>query len=161
MKMGNNSSTSSEIGHVEKARQFVLSALTVLTSCSCTSRGNQTQIHTKITIVQLMQAITIMTIPSLLLQIVIITLSSSRSSVHLVTAEVYGLTVGVHECKSMAAGSWDMYASIIVACFPLALAYLLNLRPKSELDELPEIVDERKTPHFLPCMSNGIFLRYD
>ena len=149
MKIGRDGSTSSEIGRVEKARQFVLNALTVLTSCSCTSSGNQTQIHKKITLVQLMQAIAIMTIPSLLLQIVIVALSSSRSSIQLVTTGVYGLTFGVHECKNMAAGSWDMYASIVLACFPMAVGYLINIRPKSELDDLPEIVDERKTRHYL------------
>ena len=96
-----------------------------------------------------MQAITIMTIPSLLLQIVIVALSSSRSSIQLVTTEVYGLTFGVHECKNLAAGSWDVYASIVLACFPMAVGYLINIRPKSELDDLPEIVDERKTRHYL------------
>ena len=134
MKIGRNGSTSSEISRVEKARQSVLHTLTVLTSFGCKRHrkiAGSSSIHLKITFAQLMQAITIMTIPSLLLQIVIVALSSSRSSMQLVTTEVYGLTVGVHECKSMAAGSWDMYASIFVACFPFILAYLLNIRPKS------------------------------
>ena len=47
-----------------------------------------------------------------------------------------------YQCQA-SVGFWPNYIGIILTLFPFAIAYLLNVRPKSELDQLPEIVDER------------------
>lgn len=53
--------------------------------------------------------------------------------------------MGSYECTSSTYGSWPIYISTILASLPFWVAYLINIRPKRELGQLPEIVDERES----------------
>ena len=64
------------------------------------------------------------------------------------------ITMNQYQCQA-SVGFWPNYIGIILTVFPFAIAYLLNVRPKSELDQLPEIVDERE--HLKSAF--GIFVR--
>lgn len=53
------------------------------------------------------------------------------------------MTMGQYQCQS-AVGLWPISISIVLTLFPYVVAYLLNIRPKSELEQLPDIIDERE-----------------
>lgn len=133
---------------MEAARQFALRALSVISGCNCVGykkRKTGSPIRVKITFGQLLRAIVLMVLPSLVLQILILSHPSLRSTLTLISIDVNGVALGRYECKSMAVGSWEVYVSILFAIAPLALSYLLNNRPKSELKQLPDIIDERES----------------
>lgn len=65
-----------------------------------------------------------------------------RSGKTISYSENYGVIIGQYQCAYSAAGSWPIYFSVLFAILPYACAYVLNLRPKVELETLPEIIDE-------------------
>ena len=151
---------SSDVPRIERARQFMLHILTKLsgwTLLCCSNRGTKVKggggrpsFRVTITFAQMMRTILLLILPQVLLQIVILAVPSLRSVPSIVYHDYYGVTVGQATCQSSTAvsgggSSWQLYVSIIFALLPYCLAYLLNVRPKTELEQLPDIIDERKS----------------
>ncbi len=146
------------VSRVEKVRQWVLWLLRVLSGCECNpikvlkqqrqrrGSGGGQPIRVQITSLQMMRAIVVMVLPQLVWQIVLISVPAMRSTL-LQTSSTHEyidhtMTVQLYQCQS-SIGFWPNYISILLTLLPYAIAYLLNIRPKSELDQLPEIIDER------------------
>ena len=152
--------SSSDVPRIERARQFMLHMLTKISGGTllCCSNQERTKVRggggrsfrVTITFAQMMRTILILILPQVLLQIVILAVPSLRSAPNIVYHDYYGVTVGQATCQSSTAvsgggSSWQLYVSIIFALLPYCLAYLLNVRPKTELEQLPDIIDERKS----------------
>ena len=182
---GNGSSGSGEDGipRIEKTRQFTLRLLSVLSGCeyslmgvlssSSSSRrgGGGRPIRVQITFWQMIRATIIMIVPQLIWQVIVLSVPMLRQSRTLVSHSYSSnnyytvqndqdyqdgvmITMNQYQCQA-SVGFWPNYIGIILTLFPFAIAYLLNVRPKSELDQLPEIVDERD--HLKSAF--GIFVR--
>eukprot|EP00546_Thalassionema_frauenfeldii_P017555 CAMPEP_0178896542 /NCGR_PEP_ID=MMETSP0786-20121207/1237_1 /TAXON_ID=186022 /ORGANISM="Thalassionema frauenfeldii, Strain CCMP 1798" /LENGTH=682 /DNA_ID=CAMNT_0020566969 /DNA_START=463 /DNA_END=2511 /DNA_ORIENTATION=+ len=67
------------------------------------------------------------------------------------------MTMGQYQCQSVV-GFWPMSISIILALLPYAIAYLLNVRPKYELGQLPDIIDEREQLKSAFCIFTRILV---
>lgn len=164
------------IPRIEKARQFTLRLLSVLSGCeyslmgvlsssSSSRRGGGSggrPIRVQITFWQMIRATIIMIVPQLIWQVIVLSVPMIRPSRTLVSHSYYSnnsyytiqneqdcyqedggvITMNQYQCQA-SVGFWPNYIGIILTLFPFAIAYLLNVRPKSELDQLPEIVDER------------------
>eukprot|EP00984_Skeletonema_dohrnii_P036399 scaffold37324_cov455-Skeletonema_dohrnii-CCMP3373.AAC.1 len=122
---------------------------------SSSSGGGGRPIRVQITFVQMMRATVVMILPQLLWQIVVMSVPMLRSSRELLSYNNHNynhnhndqmmmeVTMDQYQCQS-SVGFWPNYVSIVLTLLPFAIAYLLNVRPKSELDQLPEIIDERE-----------------
>jgi len=162
----------SVLPRVEQVRQWTLRLLSVLSGCECggvvgliskhtrqrknansssSGGGGGRPIRVQITFVQMMRATVVMILPQLLWQIVVISVPMLRSSRELLSYNnrnynddqaAVVVTMEQYQCQS-SVGFWPNYVSIVLTLLPFAIAYLLNVRPKSELDQLPEIIDER------------------
>jgi hypothetical protein len=179
---GNNGSGEKDgIPRIEKARQFTLRLLSVLSGCeyslmgvlssssSSSRRGGGgggsggRPIRVQITFWQMIRATIIMIVPQLIWQVIVLSVPMLRPSRTLVSHSYSSnsyytiqndeqdyyqqqdggvITMNQYQCQA-SVGFWPNYIGIILTLFPFAIAYLLNVRPKSELDQLPEIVDER------------------
>ena len=123
-------------------------------SSSSGGGGGGRPIRVQITFVQMMRATVVMILPQLLWQIVVMSVPMLRSSRELLSYnnhnynhnhndQMMEVTMEQYQCQS-SVGFWPNYVSIVLTLLPFAIAYLLNVRPKSELDQLPEIIDERE-----------------
>ena len=95
----------------------------------------------------MIRTIVLLIIPQILLQIVIIAVPALRYTQQTIYYEYYGITFGQEVCQSSSStaigSSWQLYVSILFTLLPYTCAYLLNIRTKAELDQLPDIIDER------------------
>ena len=161
---GNRSgeSSSMSVPWVEKLRKFMLRLISELSGCECSvvsmlslSRqnspsggGERPSIHVRITSFQMVRATMFLLLPQFVWQVVVLSAPMLRASRELISYsyEYNGQQVVMMEqfqCQS-GSGFWPNYVSIVFTIFPYAIAYLLNIRPKSELDLLPDIIDERE-----------------
>ena len=169
---GRSDGGGTSVARVEQVRQWTLRLLSVLSGCECSgvvgliskhtrqrknansssSGGGGRPIRVQITFVQMMRATVVMILPQLLWQIVVIAVPMLRSSRELLSYNnrnynddqmAVVVTMEQYQCQS-SVGFWPNYVSIVLTLLPFAIAYLLNVRPKSELDQLPEIIDERE-----------------
>jgi hypothetical protein len=108
-------------------------------------------IRVQITSLQMMRATLFMILPQLIWQVVVLSVPMLRSSRELVSYTFVAgggmnnngfVTMEQYQCQS-SVGFWPNYVSILLTLFPYVIAYLLNVRPKSELDHLPEMINER------------------
>lgn len=159
-----------DVPRIERTRQFMLHLLTLLSGTGmlrCIRGANvrggrgggggtrQSPLRVTITFGQMMRTILILILPQVLLQIVILAIPSLRSVQSIVYTDYYGVTVGQKICQGSTAVSWQLYVSIALALFPYIVAYLLNQRPRTELEQLPDMIDEREALR----LSFGIFIR--
>lgn len=158
-----------DVPRIERTRQFMLHVLTLLSGTGmlrCIRGANvrggrggggtrQSPLRVTITFGQMMRTILILILPQVLLQIVILAIPSLRSVQSIVYTDYYGVTVGQKICQGSKAVSWQLYVSIALALFPYIVAYLLNQRPRTELEQLPDMIDEREALR----LSFGIFIR--
>ena len=85
-----------------------------------------------------------MMLPQIIWQIVVVAVPEFRSSKGFTYYDNnFGMSIGKYQCQS-SVGLWPAYVGIVLTLIPYAIAYLLNMRPKSELDQLPEIIDDRE-----------------
>ncbi|KAL7498705.1 hypothetical protein ACHAWT_008434 [Skeletonema menzelii] len=164
-----NGSSSSSVSRVEQLRQWTLRLLSVLAGCQChvmvskkhrnTSSnsssgggGGGRPIRVQITFIQMMRATVVMILPQLLWQTVLVSAPMLRSSRELLSYtynyndgdnQMVVVTMEQYQCQQPI-GFWPNYVSILLTLLPFAIAYLFNVRSKAELDQLPEIIDERE-----------------
>ena len=149
----------SRVPPVERVRQCTLSVLSVISGCEYNAirlammkknnpnGGGGRPIRVQTTFFQMMRATMLLMLPQLLWQVVVLSTPILRPSLELISRNyVYDdhqMVMEQYQCRS-SAGFWPNYISVLLTAFPYAIAYLLNVRPKSELDLLPEIIDERE-----------------
>ncbi|KAL7542581.1 hypothetical protein ACHAWF_007207 [Thalassiosira exigua] len=157
-----SSGRASAAARVEGWRQFVLTALSALSGCdfsalsafgasrrgglagsAASASSGGSPLRVTITFGQMMRAIVLLCVPQIATQALVLFAPALRSTKALRISYHSGMTMGCYACQSRAAGSWPIYFGVLFAAFPLAVAYLLNLRPKAELEKLPQIIDER------------------
>ena len=166
MTMGGSNTENSLDGHssrIELMRTALLRALSILAGCECTLRpllianlnrsstGSSTcngpgrmksnKLRLQVSSGKMMLVIAILAAPQLMWQIVTIAVPGMRPSLELVELDIVP-SLSREECISPAPGAWPFWVGVILAAFPLGCAYLLNSRPKRELDQLPDTVDE-------------------
>lgn len=129
---------------IEKGRQSVLHFLRGATGRESDMFGATSRIHVQISIHRIIRAVFLLVLPQLLLQILIVSIPFTRAKPQ--TSYFYdrnGVKIGRLQCQSEAGHTWTLVFSIAFVFLPYCLAWILNLRPKAELDKLPEMVDER------------------
>lgn len=135
-----------ELPRVEKVRQSVLQGLSALSGCDFNALsvlGSRRTLRVKITLGQLLRVVGLLSCPQIIFQIVVMAVPSLRSSLLEEEVAYYEpISVGVSQCKSSVTGYWPIYVGILLSLIPFGCAYLLNIRPKSELNSLPEMIDE-------------------
>lgn len=166
MTMGGSNTENSLDGHssrIELMRTALLRALSILAGCECTLRpllianlnrsstGSSTcngpgrmksnKLRLQVSSGKMMLVIAILAAPQLMWQIVTIAVPGMRPSLEIVELDIVP-SLSREECISPAPGAWPFWVGVILAAFPLGCAYLLNSRPKRELDQLPDTVDE-------------------
>ncbi|KAL3810385.1 hypothetical protein ACHAXA_002852 [Cyclostephanos tholiformis] len=151
--------------NIERMRQLALLTMSAMSSSMCDGRtlGNLTgggggrgsrggggggrPVRIKITNGQVMRVTSILCLPQLFLQLIIAGVPYTRSTLRVANHDVYGIDVSDYECRSHAGEGgryWSTFASVLFAALPYCCAYLLNIRPKKEREELPDIIDERR-----------------
>jgi hypothetical protein len=108
--------------------------------------GGSNRLQVKVSIYRTMRALSLMVLPQVLLQSLIVAIPATRSNLQTVHSyQDDGFQIGRMQCQpAIGHGqAWQLTLSIIFTCIPYCLAWLLNVRPKSELERLPEMVDER------------------
>jgi hypothetical protein len=147
MKMGRNEENNSASSCIEKARLALLQALTVLSRCKCDCVGNRnapnSPFRIQISVGKMMIVTAILTTPQLIWQILVLSIPYTRPKQELILVEMFEYEMRRRECASQAQGAWPFWISVLFAALPLCCAYLLNMRPRRELDQLPSAVDER------------------
>ena len=150
-----NGRGSKKVFRVERARQFILQAISALSGCDYSIRsvmdirrrnrggGGGRPLRVQITFSQMMRAILILCVPQLALQVLVMGVPALRSSATISYTENFGATIGQYECQSSAPGSWPMYISVLFTIIPYICAYILNIRSRAEIERLPGIIDER------------------
>ncbi|KAL3770882.1 hypothetical protein ACHAW5_003970 [Stephanodiscus triporus] len=138
---------------IERCRQFLLVAISALSVSDFNALGLKSSrrsgnargrpIRVTITSSQMMRATLLLCIPQIALQMVIMGIPGLRSTKQISYFDNFGFTIAYHDCQSSAAWSWLTYVSVVFAILPYGCAYLLNLRPKTDREELPGIIDER------------------
>ena len=138
---------------IESCRQLILIAISALSVCDMNAlgfkpfgrRGNAggRPIRVKITFIQMMRATLLLCIPQIALQVVVMGVPGLRSMKQISYFDSFGVTIAHDECRSLAAWSWPTYVGVLFAILPCGCAYLLNLRPKKDVEGLPSIIDER------------------
>lgn len=139
--------------HTEKARRFVMEAISTLSGFDCpclpsrilerrqtARRSRSTAFHVEINNFQMMTAIAILCVPQITLQVLIMGVPVLRSQSTLSYYDYFGLSIGQYECRTSLSGSLMLALSILLVVITFGCAYLLNLRPID--DKLPSIVDE-------------------
>lgn len=148
MKIGRSSVNSSR---VEMARLGLLRALSVLSRCNCRALvrrrqqgGGNNMLRVQVSVEKMMLMTAILTTPQLIWQIIVLSIPYMRSAVEDNNVVVRSsVELGRRECVVAAPGAWPFWVSVLFAALPLCCAYLLNLRPRQELDQLPIAIDER------------------
>ena len=157
---------SEELSRTEKARRSVLYALGVLADCRCeftpnsatlrklsmsslrpSSVGNtagrrRNDIRKQVPFSKLLRVVSLLVLPQLILQLIVILVPSARSFAVVSYNDYANVTFGQYECQSPAAGSWHIYLGTLFVALPLGIALLLNMRPKQELERLPDSINE-------------------
>ena len=156
---------SEELCRTEKTRRSILYALGVLADCrfeltpnQATSRklsmrsfrtnstgnttGRRNDIRKQVPFSKLLRVVTLLILPQLLLQLIVILAPSVRSVAAMSYDDYAGVMFSNYECQSPAAGSWHIYLGIMFVALPLGIALLLNMRPKQELERLPDSINE-------------------
>eukprot|EP00804_Cyclotella_cryptica_P017336 CCRYP_019000-RB/>CCRYP_019000-RB protein AED:0.00 eAED:0.00 QI:233/1/1/1/1/0.66/3/1813/533 len=129
---------------VETARQSILHFLRGATGRESVLLGRTSRLHVQITIHRILWAISLLIFPQLLLQVLIVSIPATRPRPEIsYFYDSDGVKIGRLQCQSEVGRTWLLAFSIAFASIPYCLAWLLNLRPKAELDKLPEMVDER------------------
>ena len=158
---GENDETSSASALVERSRKIVMKTISALSGCDYSTfnvliRGSQAggrPVRVQINNIQMLRAISLLCVPQIFLQVVVIGFPMLRYTKVLSTAPTSNfypgeLAVGKisqYQCESSSSASWAIYiVSVLLVIFPFQCAYLLNLRPKSEMEKLPQIIDESK-----------------
>ena len=131
---------------VERMRQYILRFIRGATGRSM-MQGGTNRIQVKISTYRTFGASTLMVFPQILLQTLIAAIPATR--LKLQTYNLYesnGVSIGRMQCQSDLGKEWQLAFSILFACIPFVVAWILNQRPKSELEKLPaaEMVDERR-----------------
>jgi hypothetical protein len=133
-----------------------MTAISALSGCDYSgltrrNRGGHSggrPLRVQINFMQMMKAILILCIPQICLQVVVMGLPVLRYTKTLSVAsasyyETFTGTFGQYQCQSSTSASWAVYTfSVIFVILPFICAYLLNLRPKVEMEKLPQIIDE-------------------
>ena len=150
---------------MEQIRQHMLRMLSVLSGFGCSissfhrrrgtnmnvrreeRRRRSSTIRMRVTLAQMMRATFFMVLPQLFWQIVVISTPTLRSYQEIFSnTYLYNgaqmMTMEQYQCQS-SVGLWPHCVSVFLALSPYAIAYTLNVRPKSELDLLPNMIDER------------------
>ena len=143
MSLGNAVDSRESSTRVERSRQFVLHFLRRSTGRETLTAGAPSRLHVQITIHRIMRAMLLLVLPQLLLQIMIAAIPYTRSRQDVIYYYHENVKIGRMQCQSHAGHTWTLALSILFAFIPFCLAWLLNLRPKTELERLPEMVDER------------------
>ena len=159
---GNNSGNN-DVSKMEQIRQHMLRVLSVLSACGCSisllhkqnnanfrSGGGEERsrpIRVQVTFFQMLRATFFMIMPQLFWQIIVLSVPALRSSRELVSnAYLHNgaqmMMIEQYQCQS-SVGLWPHCVSVFLALCPYAIAYTLNVRPKSELELLPNMIDER------------------
>ena len=152
---------------MEQIRQHMLTMLSVLSTIGCSissfrkrrstilsvrreeiRRGRSSIIRVRITLAQMMRATFFMFLPQLFWQVVVLSTPTLRSSREIFSnTYLYNgaqmMTMEQYQCQS-SVGLWTHCVSVFLALCPYVIAYSLNVRPKSELDLLPEMIDEKE-----------------
>lgn len=155
---GGGNKNSSTTPRIELARQFTLRTLSALSGCDfniarllrprgkTNSRGGGVgrPIRFQIKFGQVMRATLFMIVPQIVWQIVVVLVPILRSSRNFSYYDnELGMIIGKYQCQS-SVGLWPICVGIVLTVLPFAIANLLNIRPKSELDQLPDIIDDRE-----------------
>lgn len=157
-------SSSDYMSRVERIRQLILQTFTIISGCkynivSSMRSTSASSLRVKMTKWQMARAITILVIPQLILQVLIMGVPSLRSSYQVTHSnELGGVSIGQYQCKSSAVGAWTVYVSILLSLFPHCCAYVLNCRSKAELDQLPDICNEKHDLELSYAISFRVFL---
>mmetsp|Transcript_30873 Transcript_30873/g.46821 ORF Transcript_30873/g.46821 Transcript_30873/m.46821 type:complete len:380 (-) Transcript_30873:1307-2446(-) len=151
MSMGTGST--GHMSRVEKVRKIILQALTSLSGCKFSalsltrknSNGAGRPIRIQISFGQMMRAISVILLPQVLLQLVVLAVPALRATQQMSYFTSNEMTFGEYECRSLSVGPWPIYlvVSVLLGILPYCCAYILNIRPKYELDQFPDIVFER------------------
>jgi hypothetical protein len=133
----------------ERARQFLLQFLR-----GATGRGSilANRLQVRISIYRTMRAVSLMVLPQITLQCIMVAVPATRG--RLTTVYLYqdiddndsafsSIAIGRLQCQADAGQTWYIAFSILFTCIPFILAWILNQRPKAELEKLPDMVDER------------------
>ena len=168
---GNNSGNN-DVSKMEQIRQHMLRVLSVLSACGCSisllhkqnnanfrSGGGEERsrpIRVQVTFFQMLRATFFMIMPQLFWQIIVLSVPALRSSRELVSnAYLHNgaqmMMIEQYQCQS-SVGLWPHCVSVFLALCPYAIAYTLNVRPKSELHLLPNMIDERAQLHQSFCI---------
>ena len=170
---GKNSNTVTS--SMEQARQLTLRMLSVLSGYNCSAvlracrrrrvpnmssseeDGRRSRpIRVQVTFAQMMRVTFFMVLPQLFWQIIVISTPTLRSYQEIFSnTYLYNgaqmMTMEQYQCQS-SVGLWPHCVSVFLALCPYAIAYTLNVRPKSELHLLPNMIDERAQLHQSFCI---------
>ena len=136
-----------DLGLVERMRKFLLRSIRGATGRRSMRQGGPNRIQVKISTSRTLGAVALMVLPQVLLQTLIVAIPTTRSKLQSYTLyENNGVHIGRMQCQSDLGQEWQLAFSILFTCIPFVVAWILNQRPKSELEKLPaaEMVDERK-----------------
>jgi len=155
---------------IAKLRTSIMISISALSGCDYSAihlrkrmGTNQGQpLRVKIDWQQMFKAILILCSPQLVLQIIVLCVPVLRYGMVFSTSSIdYGAyyssssegnkdylstntQIGQYTCQSSTSASYAIYfLSILFVLLPFGCAYLLNIRPRSEMEKLPQIIDER------------------
>jgi len=170
---GTNDSSSTNLGlskrseRIAKLRTSIMISISALSGCDYSAihlrkrmGTNQGQpLRVKIDWQQMFKAILILCSPQLILQIIVLCVPVLRYGMVFSTSSIdYGAyssgdstdylstntQIGQYTCQSSTSASYAIYfLSILFVLLPFGCAYILNIRPRSEMEKLPQIIDER------------------
>jgi len=167
----NNLGLSKRSERIAKLRTTIMISISALSGCDYSAihlrkrmGTNQGQpLRVKIDWKQMFKAILILCSPQLVLQIIVLCVPVLRYGMVFSTSSIdYGAyyssnsegsvtdyvstntQIGQYTCQSSTSASYAIYfLSILFVLLPFGCAYILNIRPRSEMEKLPQIIDER------------------
>ena len=132
---------------VERSRKFILQFLRGATGRESVLFGGTNRIQVQISIYRSLRAIGWMVVPQMVLQIFFVGIPATRSSLQrtIVYESHNGVSLANMQCQSDTGREWQIALGILFTMIPYGIAWILNQRPKSELEKLPaaEMIDER------------------
>ena len=143
-----SSSLTSQESFLERTRQFLLQFLRGATGRESPLLGGTNRIQVQISIWRSLRAMGWMVLPQFVLQTLLVGIPATRlhwKSTTVYQGDDHGMTISMMQCQSTTGREWQIALSLLFAILPYTIAWILNQRPKSELDKLPaaEMIDER------------------